>query len=187
MAIQHIHHGIGTGRSVTAHTPTQSAATRVRVPRLVVGVLAIVGGAWGGLVPYIGQAISLSADGSATWTWNLQHSLLYLLPGIVAAVGGSIAVLSAWVDHVRRLDLSRVTLPIVAILLGLSGIWFLLGPSVWPIFYSGHTFVATSPARGFAEKVVYDLAAGIALSVLAGVAGTWGGRALRPRPALAED
>jgi hypothetical protein len=143
MAIQHIHHGIGTGRSVTAHTPTQSAATRVRVPRLVVGVLAIVGGAWGGLVPYIG--------------------------------------------HVRRLDLSRVTLPIVAILLGLSGIWFLLGPSVWPIFYSGHTFVATSPARGFAEKVVYDLAAGIALSVLAGVAGTWGGRALRPRQALAED
>jgi hypothetical protein len=187
MAIQHIHNDTSTGRSVIAHTPTPNVATRIRVSRVVVGVLAIVVGAWGGLVPYIGHAISFSADGSTTWTWNLQHSLLYLLPGTVAVVGGSIAVLSAWAGHVHRFDLSRVSLPIVAILLGLSGIWFLLGASVWPIYYSGHVFVATSPARSFAEKVVYDLTAGIVLMVLAGVAGTWAGRALWQRPALARD
>lgn len=180
MAIQHIHDDAKTSRSAITEVPARGVATRLRMSRLVVGVLAVAVGAWGGLVPYIGHAISFSADGSDTWTWNLQHGLLYLLPGAVAVVGGSLAILSAFADHVQRMDLSRLTLPIVTTLLGLSGIWFLVGSAVWPIFYAGHVFTAASPVRSFAEKAAYDLATGIVLSVLAGVTGVWAGRALWP-------
>jgi hypothetical protein len=186
MAIQHTNVEARPVFSLAANDRGDLAAsdvTRAQIVKTVVGVVTILLGIWVGLVPYIGHALNFNADGSALWTWNLQHGLLYLAPGIAAVAGGSLLVLSAWVDRVRGFDLSRVTLPFAAVLLGLSGIWLIVGPSVWPIYYSAHVFAAASPARTFAEMIVYNLAAGIILSVVAGVAGTWAVRTLRRRPA----
>jgi hypothetical protein len=160
-----------------------SSVTRLetRIIRTAIGVLALVLGAWGGLVPYIGHALNFNADGSSLWTWNLQHGLLYLAPGTAAFVGGGVLVLSAWVDNVRGFDVSRVILPFGALLLGLSGIWFILGPSIWPIYYAGHVFAAATPVRTFAEMLVYNLSEGVILSVLAGIVVTWAVRAFRLR------
>jgi hypothetical protein len=186
MAIQHTNTEARPVFSLTTNDgdwPAPSDVPRTQVAKTVVGVVTILIGVWGGLVPYIGHALNFNADGSALWTWNLQHGLLYLAPGIAAVAGGSFLVLSAFVDRVRSLDLSRMTLPFATVLLGLSGIWFLVGPSVWPIYYSAHVFAATSPVRTFAEMTVYNLAEGIILSVVAGVVGTGAVRALRHRPA----
>jgi hypothetical protein len=150
-----------------------------RTTKSIVGALAVLIGAWEGLVPFIGHAIRFSADGSATWTWNLQHALLYLTPAIAAVVGGSLLLLSVWIDRVHGFALATVTLPIATLLLGLSGIWFIVGSSVWPIFYSGHVFAAASPLRTFVEKLAYNFAAGLVLSAIAAVAGMWTIRALR--------
>jgi hypothetical protein len=161
---------------------TSSVTTsKTRIIRTVIGLLALVIGAWGGLVPYIGHALNFNADGSPLWTWNLQHGLLYFAPGIAAFVGGGALVFGAWVDNVRGFELSRVMLPFGALLLGLSGIWFILGPSIWPIYYAGHVLAAATPVRTFAEVLVYNLGEGVILSVLAGIAGTWAVRSFLPR------
>jgi hypothetical protein len=72
----------------SSHLPSRLTATTA-------GVLAVLVGAWGGIAPYIGHAIRYSADGSATWTWNLQHGLLSLLPGAIAVVGGLLLIARA--------------------------------------------------------------------------------------------
>jgi hypothetical protein len=177
MVIQDVRHGndLAVERPSMRVTPTQenvavvSAPTTERITKSIVGGVAILVGAWGGLVPYIGHAIHFSADGSATWTWNLQHGLLYLMPAIAAVVGGSLLILSAWVDSVRGFELSKVILPIVTLLLGVSAIWFIVGPSVWPIFYSSHVFAAASAERTFAELVAYNFGAGVVLGAMAAV------------------
>jgi hypothetical protein len=152
-----------------------------RIARTLAGVIAVMLGAWGGLVPYIGHALNFNADDTSLWTWNLQHGLLYLAPGIAAVAGGSALLMSAWVDNLRGLDLSQVTLPFGALVIGLSGIWFVLGPSISPIYYAGHVFAGATPARTFAEMLVYNLGVGVSLSMLAGVAGTWAVRVLLDR------
>jgi hypothetical protein len=187
MAIQHlqksdIYDGKPALRISANDGGTSSVTTsKTRIIRSAIGVLALVLGAWGGLVPYIGHALNFNADGSSLWAWNLQHGLLYLAPGIAAFVAGGALMLSAWVDNVRGLDISRVILPFGALLLGLSGIWFILGPTIWPIYYAAHVFAAATPTRTFAEMLVYNLGEGVILSVLAGIAGTWAVRAFPAR------
>ena len=151
------------------------------ITRTLLGLAAIVLGAWGGLVPFIGHALNFNADGSSLWTWDLSHALLYLAPGIAAVVGGAAIVLNAWVNKVGGLDISRLLLPFGSLLLALSGTWFVLGPSIWPIYYTSHVFASAAPVRSFAEMVAYNLGVGVLLSMLAGVAGTWAVRSMFPR------
>ena len=160
----------------TRDTRRVSSSMHSRVATTVVGAVSIIMAAWAGLAPYIGHALQFNPDNSLTWTWNLRHSLLYLLPGSVAFVGGALIVTSAWVKRWRGFDPSRVLLALGALLVGVSGMWFILGPSVWPIFYDGHVFSAASPTRLFDLELVYNLGAGIVLTGMAAVAGT---RALR--------
>jgi hypothetical protein len=155
----------GSTRSIdNSETPTT---------RMLLGLLAITLGAWGGLVPFIGHALNFNADGSSLWTWNLSHALLYLAPGIAAVLGGAAIVLTAWMGEVGGLDVSRLLLPVGFFLLALSGAWFILGPTIWPIYYTSHVFALATPVRSFAEMVAYNLGVGVLLSMLAGVAGTW--------------
>ena len=39
------------------------------------GFLALLLSAWAGIVPFIGPSFGFSADGTASWTWNLVHGL----------------------------------------------------------------------------------------------------------------
>jgi hypothetical protein len=150
----------------SSHLPSLLAAT-------MAGVLAVVLGAWGGIAPYIGHAIRYSADGSATWTWNLQHGLLSLLPGAMAVVGGLLLIASTWARRERASVLHTVGLTGAAVLLGLSAVWFLIGASVWPIYFTSHVGAAASPVRSLSDMVGYYLAEGFVLAVAAGVVGSW--------------
>lgn len=139
----------------------------------IAGVLAVVVGAWGGIAPYIGHAIRYSADGSATWTWNLQHGLLSLLPGAMAVAGGLLLITSTWARRKRASVPHAVGLTGAAVILGLSAAWFLIGASVWSIYFTSHVLAAASPVRTLADMVGYYLAEGFVLAVVAGVVGSW--------------
>jgi hypothetical protein len=152
-----------------------------RLVATIAGAVAIVVGAWGGIAPYVGHALHYSADGSATWTWNLQHGLLSLLPGAMAVVGGGLIVATAWVRRDRTSSLHTVALAVATALLGLSAIWFLIGASVWPIFFTGHVLVSASPVRTFATVGGTYLGEGFILAAIAGVVGTWVVRSLPGR------
>jgi hypothetical protein len=158
----------------STHLPSRLTAT-------IAGVLAVVVGAWGGIAPYIGHAIRYSADGSATWTWNLQHGLLSLLPGAMAVVGGLLLIASAWARREQASVLHTLVLTGAAVLLGLSAVWFLIGASVWPIYFTSHVPVAASPVRTLADMVGYYLAEGFVLAAVAGVVGSWSVRSLPRR------
>jgi hypothetical protein len=166
----------GSARSIdNSGTPTT---------RMLLGILAITLGAWGGLVPFIGQALNFNADDSSLWTWDLSHALLYLAPGIAAVLGGAAIGLTTWMGERRGLDVSRLLLPVGFLLLAVSGTWFVLGPSIWPIYYTSRVFAPATPVTSFAEMVVYNFGVGVLLSMLAGVAGTWAVRSMFRRHGL---
>jgi hypothetical protein len=152
-----------------------------RVPTTIAGVLAVVVGAWGGIAPYIGHAIRYSADGSATWTWNLQHGLLSLLPGALAVVGGLLLIASTWARRERASVLDTVGLTGAAVILGLSAVWFLIGASVWPVYFTTHVLAAASPVRTLADMVGYYFVEGFVLAVVSGLVGWWAVGSLRTR------
>ncbi len=166
--------GYRAGTNPEPYLPSRLVAT-------VAGAVAIVVGAWGGVAPYVGHALHYSADGSATWTWNLQHGLLSLLPGSMAVVGGALIVATAWVRRDRASALHTVALAAATALLGLSAVWFLIGTSVWPIFFTGNVLVGASPVRTFANVGGTYLGEGFVLAAMAGVAGTWTVRSLPRR------
>jgi hypothetical protein len=171
------------GRALDESAMPRGSATSIdssgtQITRTLLGLLAIVLGAWGGLVPFIGHALNFNADGSSLWTWDLSHALLYLAPGIAAVVGGASIMLTAWIGEIRGMDVSRLLLPVGSLLLALSGTWFVLGPSIWPIYYTARVFASAAPVRSFAEMVAYNLGVGVLLSMFAGVAGTWAARSM---------
>jgi hypothetical protein len=147
----------------------------------IVGLVAVLVGAWGGIAPYVGHAIHYSADGSATWTWNLHHALLSLLPGAIAVVGGLLLMASAWVRREQPSALRAIGLGVAAVLLGLGAVWFLIGAFVWPIYFTSNALATASPIRTFADVVGYYVAEGLVLAAMAGVVGSWAVRSLPRR------
>jgi hypothetical protein len=152
-----------------------------RLTATIAGVLAVVVGAWGGIAPYIGHAVRYSADGSATWTWNLQHGLLSLLPGAMAVVGGLLLIASTWAHREGASVLHTVGLTGAALMIGLSAVWFLIGTSVWPVYFTSQVLAVASPARTLADMVGYYLAEGFVLAVVSGIVGWWAVSSLRTR------
>jgi len=165
---------VRSGAYAESYLPRRLAAT-------IAGALAIVVGAWGGIAPYVGHALHYSADGSATWVWNLQHGLLSLLPGAIAVVAGVLLVVSTWVRREEASALHTLGLAVASALLGLSAVWFLIGSSVWPVYFTSRVLVSTSPVRHLANLGGTYVAEGFILAVVAGVAGTWAVRSLSGR------
>lgn len=60
----------------------------------VTGLLLILLGAWGALVPFFGPTIDWAYLGDPAWTWTSAKGWLEVLPGAAAAVGGLLVLLS---------------------------------------------------------------------------------------------
>jgi hypothetical protein len=64
---------------------------RMWVPRTrgtVSGILLVLLGAWGAVIPFIGPYLSFSFTPDGAWTWTAGHGWLEVLPGAAAALGG---------------------------------------------------------------------------------------------------
>lgn len=139
----------------------------------LLGLLIVLLGAWGGIVPYIGPRFGYRASGSGSFHWTTTHSLLYLAPGAVAVAWGLIILATLAASGGRGL-------PVVKVLAALGviacGAWFVLGPVVWPIFSSAVVFAPATPLVRFVNEVGYNLGPGLLLAIL--------GTVLLARPAL---
>lgn len=92
----------------------------MRVPRsrgAVSGLLLMVLGAWGALIPFIGPYWHYSYAPDAAWDYTTGRLLLEILPGAGAFLGGLLILLSA----------HRLAAMFGAWLAALSGAWFILG------------------------------------------------------------
>ncbi len=141
-----------------ASVQQESGSPTIVMPRLSVemaGVLACAFGAWGGIVPFVGPIFGFSADGTPSWTWNLAHTILWLIPGAVAFVGG-LAIIARGRSVLGR----HVGLAVAGALVAIAGAWFVVGPLAWPVLKSASVFSPTSALRAFEYWIGYSLGPG---------------------------
>lgn len=130
------------------------------------GLLIVLLGAWGGIVPYVGPTFGYRATRSGSFVWTASHALLYLLPGALALAMGLI-ILGALLGRDRGATVAK---GMAALLVMVCGAWFVLGPAVWPIFSSSVVFgPATGALARFTNYLGYNLGTGLLLTALGAV------------------
>ncbi len=103
--------------------PEQRRRRTNRVPRsrgAVSGVLLILLGLWGGLVPFVGPYFDYSYGSDKTWDWTTGRGWLEVLPGAVAVVGGLLLLTSK----------NRIRGSLGGWLAAAAGAWFVIGKTV---------------------------------------------------------
>jgi hypothetical protein len=108
------------------------------------GVLLILLGAWGGLIPLVGPYFHYAYTPDTAWHFTLARLWLEILPGAAAVLGGVLVTLSA----------SRLLASGGAILAALGGGWFVVGGEVnrlWP-----HIGVPGMPAGTSATRMALE-------------------------------
>lgn len=134
-----------------------------RVPRTrgaTSGLLVVLLGAWGGLVPFIGPQFGYAYTPDATWTMTWGRLWLEVVPGAVAVLGGllligsrhrAIGVWAGWLS-------------------ALAGAWFALGPIITKLWSGGPqpgAPIAGSTAHAVLEQIGMFTGLGVVIVFLA--------------------
>jgi hypothetical protein len=109
------------------------------------GVLLVLLGVWGGLIPFVGPYVNYAYTPDSAWTYNSGRFWLEILPAIGVIVGGIILLAS-------RL---RPAALLGAWLAALSGCWFAVGGALAPIW--NHGMSAGTPAGGSVARAVEQI------------------------------
>jgi hypothetical protein len=166
-------------------------AGMLRVPRtrtaLSAGVLLILLGAWGGLVPFVGPYFHYAYTPDRAWAYTSGRLWLEIVPALGAIAGGIIVLIGAW----------RSVALLGAFLAGISGAWFAVGSVVGPA-WSGTALAAGAPVGATVTRAVEQIGfftgLGVAIvwvAVLAlgrfSVTGAWDAKAPEPATDTAEE
>jgi hypothetical protein len=109
----------------------------MRVPRTRgagSGLLLILLGAWGALIPFVGPYFHFAYTPDTAWTWTWGRFFLEIVPGVATALGGLILLISAF----------RPVAMFGAVLAAAGGAWFAVGSLLAPVW----TSYSTSGAAG---------------------------------------
>jgi len=112
----------------------------LRVPRtrgVLSGLLLVLLGAWGALVPFVGPYFHFAYTPDKAWTYTSGRLWLEILPGAAALLGGLIVLASAY----------RPAAHAGAWLAAVSGAWFALGSVIGPT-WSGMRMSPGTPVGG---------------------------------------
>jgi hypothetical protein len=163
----------GTTRARTRRT---TATALPRTTGALSGVLIVLLGLWGALIPFIGPYFHYAFGGYQTWHYTSQRLWLCIVPGAVAVIGGLMLLRAT--TRVGGLTAGWVALA--------AGAWFAVGPSVSLLWH--HTIYAIgTPAGGDTRQMLewvgyfYGLGA-----VIIGLAAFAMGRYFS-RPRIAEE
>ena len=140
----------------------------LRVPRsrgALSGLLLVLLGAWGALVPFIGPYFHYAYTPDSAWTYTTGRFWLEILPGCATALGGLIVLTSS----------SRPFAMFGGWLAAASGAWFAVGNVLAPIWSSGSLSMnAGVPVGGTVtralEQIGFFTGLGVAIVLLAGMA-----------------
>ena len=170
------------------HDSAEDAPERIKVRSLalgLVGVVAVLTSAWGGIVPYVGPIFGYSGDGSSSWYWSASHAVLALIPGALGVFLGLVVIGEARGVVFGR---GRITLATAGTLLMIVGAWFAIGPFAWPVLAStGPYFVTGSHLMVLAYEVGYSIGTGIVLVVCGAFVDGWAARHQPKLTAVAES
>ncbi|MDQ2876186.1 MAG: hypothetical protein M3Y33_15895 [Actinomycetota bacterium] len=122
----------------------------MRVPRsrgAFCGLLLILLGAWGGLVPFVGPHFHYAYTPDTSWTYTSGRLLLEILPGAATALGGLIVLGSR----------NRPVAMFGAWLAALSGAWFAVGGILSTLWTAGGVTAAGTPVGGIGARVAEQI------------------------------
>jgi hypothetical protein len=83
----------------------------------VTGLILILLGAWGALIPFMGPIFNWAYTVDPAWTWTTAKGWLEVLPGVTAAVGGLLLLVAG----------NRATAMLGGWLAVFAGAWFVVG------------------------------------------------------------
>lgn len=126
------------------------------------GLLILVLGVWGALIPFIGSAFDLVVGPDAMFDMTPGRFWVSLVPGVVAAIGGLMLIRSA----------NRATATLGAQLALAAGVWFVVGRSVSLLWetseWGGQPLGGTT--RQALELLLHYYGIGAAITAFAGIA-----------------
>jgi hypothetical protein len=147
---------------------------RLLVPRTrgaVSGLLLILLGAWGALIPFVGPYFNFGYTPDSTWVWTTGRFWYEVLPGIVAGVGGLLLLFSA----------NRVTGLLGAWAAAAAGGWFVVGSLFAPVLSLGsigtpignsatrHAWAATAYFFGVGAVIIFFAALALGRLTVVGI------------------
>lgn len=137
----------------------------LRVPRsrgAVSGMLLILLGAWGALIPFVGPYFSYAYTPATAWSYTSGRLWLSILPGAAALIGG-LVLLAARIRPVAMAG---------AALAALAGAWFAVGTvlsPLWSIVPSAGTPTGGTVLRAL-EQIGFFTGLGVVIVFLAAFA-----------------
>jgi hypothetical protein len=149
----------------------------LRVPRsrgVASGLLLVLLGAWGAVVPFIAPYFHFAYTPDTAWTWTWGRFFLEILPGAAVILGGLILLISA----VRPVAITG------ACLAAAGGAWFAAGVLFAPLWTTYDTLGARvsvpaaldpgtatgGPVHQVAEHLAYFTGLGLLIVFIAGLA-----------------
>ena len=141
-----------------AATPTTRKSRSI-----VLGVLLILLGAWGGLAPFVGPYFHFAYTPDTPWHYTHARLWLEVLPAGAAVVGGILVLASP----------GRLLAVAGAILAVLAGGWFVVGTvvnEIWPHLGTPGVPAATTPTRIALEQLGLFTGLGLVIVLCAAVA-----------------
>jgi hypothetical protein len=142
-------------------------AGMLRVPRsrgALTGVLLVLLGAWGGVIPFAGPYFGYAYTPGTAWTYTAGRLWLEILPGAAAVLGGLILLVAV----VRPVAMAG------AVLSALAGAWFTIGTLASRLWAAGPAGSAGVPAGGpvmrILEQIGFFTGLGVVIVFVAGIA-----------------
>jgi hypothetical protein len=119
--------------------------TMLQVPRsrgAMSGVLLVLLGAWGALIPFVGPYFHYAYTPDAAWTYTTGRLWMEIVPGAATLVGGIVLLYSA----------TRPVAMFGAELAAVAGAWFALGTVLTPLWTTASTLNPGFPVGGAAAQ-----------------------------------
>jgi hypothetical protein len=140
-------------------------AGRLGMPRsrgAISGVLLVILGAWGALIPFIGPHFNFAYTPDQAWTWTSARGWFEVFPGVATLVGGLLLIASK----------NRASAMIGGWLAVAGGAWFVVGGQIAPLLQIGAVGdpVATTERKKTLLEITYFSGLGALIVFLGGVA-----------------
>ena len=132
------------------HAISPDLPERTRVARsrgAVTGLLLVLLGIWGAIIPFIGPAFGYAFTPAGTWQFTMGRLWLEILPGVAVFLGGLLLLLSA---H-RAVALFGAWLAV------LGGAWFVLGTVLSTLWNNGQPAAGTPTGPDTLHKVAQQI------------------------------
>ncbi|WP_293004348.1 hypothetical protein [Mycobacterium sp.] len=115
----------------------------------VSGLLLLILGVWGALIPFVGPYLHLAYTPGQAWVWSTARAWLEVVPGVVTAAGGFLLLISG----------NRATAMFGGWLAVVAGAWFVVGrtlASTLRLGDVGQPLAATDAKRAVIEIVSFS-------------------------------